>query len=99
VIKEVNARKDLEKLHIQTIEALRAKNEQQAKEVNSWILKKKITFYKFQFYIIKIDQMIKAGNALKELEKLHIQTIAELSAKIDNMEKEVIYSARFLNNN
>jgi hypothetical protein len=34
VIKEVNARKDLEKLHIQTIEALRAKIDNIDKKVN-----------------------------------------------------------------
>jgi hypothetical protein len=33
--------------------------------------------------------MIKEGNAHKELEKLHIQTIEALRAKIDNIEKEV----------
>jgi hypothetical protein len=34
MIKDGNDHKDLEKMQIQTIETLRAKNEQQAKEVN-----------------------------------------------------------------
>jgi chorismate mutase len=38
--------------------------------------------------------MIKEVNAHKDLEKLHIQTIEALRAKIDNIDKEVIYSAR-----